>query len=103
MVNDNQYISDSPSGYNVIQLDSDINRNNKDKVKRNKINKSKKRDWDAEGEAAMEEDEYKEDSPAGYDDTKLRSKKHKKSHAKNKHHHGKKDWSEEHSEHMDEK
>ena len=58
----------------------------------------------------MDEEDYKEDAPAGYDDataTRLRSRRHGRSH-----HHGharpshmqrkKVDWTEEHSQHMDE-
>ena len=66
MVNDPQYIQDSPAGYTdsqQLQLDSQISK--KHKVK--KFNSDS--NWDDEGAEQMDEEDFKSDAPAGYDDT----------------------------------
>ena len=58
MVNDPQYIQDSPAGYSNLQLESQITK--KHKTKKNNTDAN----WDDEGEEQMDEEEFKADSPA---------------------------------------
>lgn len=118
MVNDPQYIQDSPAGYNVdnqqLQLESQISKhhNKKHHSLQQKVNTDA--NWDDEGAEQMDEEDYKADAPSGYDDAKIKARRH---HGHSHHHHNprsaymqkpkqvqknKIDWTEEHAEHMDE-
>ena len=60
----NEYLQDTPSGYNVegfLQLDNSRNHFSK------KTMRHRAQDWDEDGEGAMNEGDYKGDSPPGYD------------------------------------
>lgn len=102
MVNDPQYIQDSPAGYSNLQLESQITK--KHKTKKNNTDAN----WDDEGEENMDEEEFKADSPEGYNDTtdtRIKNRRHGHSHHHQPRAHmqrKKVDWTEEHAQHMDE-